>query len=252
MAKTRRKTLDRERFQKFLDQAKDQMKPKRRRRRHYGRTKRHAGGGPVLSNPPLFTDLLEYMAPGVGGFVITKLVANLASSQIAKRWPRFAKHAGALGSISSFLGAWWFGHKVRFLSRWHSPITVGSGIAAAHNLMQIYFPDKVAWLIGSPKHAAQQALVAEQQKQARIAPAGAMPALPDHLEEVDDDPSWYTFSDAYDGGRYTQGAASNPTKAPPADASAVVDTDAAPLDDDIEDLATGLFANNGMTSSLEN
>lgn len=251
MAKTKRKTLDRERFQKFLDQAKDQLKPKKRRRRHYGRTKRYAGIAP-MSNPPLLSDLVEYALPGLGGFILTKFVANLASSQIAKRWPRFAKHAGAVSSLTSFLGAWWFGHKVKFLARWHSPIVVGSGIATAHNLIQIYFPEKLAWMVGSPRQAAVQALVAEQQKQARIAPVSSAPALPDHLEELTDDPAWYTFNDSYDGGRYKQGPANSPTQGPPADATAVIDTDGNPLDDDIEGLATGLFANNGMTSSLEN
>ncbi len=212
--------------------------PRKRRRRF------RSNPGPereMRSNPPLMSDLAEYAIPGLGGFVATKFIANLASSQIAKRWPQYAKHAGALASIGSFLSSWWLGHRMPWLARWHSPITVGSAIASAHNLMQLYFPDKLAWIVGSPKTAAVQAVVAQQQiaaaQQAAQQQAEPVLALPDHLEEVDDDPSWYTFNDAYDAGRM-------PAPAAVVKATAQIDNTPLPQDAQDEDLATGLFADN--------
>jgi hypothetical protein len=202
MAKSRKN-----RFSALL--AKKTKKRRKRSRRRYRSNPGDEGG--ARHNPPLLTDVLEYALPGFGGFALTKFVANAAASQIAKRWPKYAKHAGAVSSLGTFAGAWYLGHRLAFFARYHTPIVVGSGIATLQNLVQIYFPEKVAWLLGSPKHAAldatakQQALLAQSQNEL------AEPALPDHLEEVYDDPSWYTFNDAYDAGRYKGGRASNPT-----------------------------------------
>ncbi len=242
----------RKRFQKLKEMA---QKPKKRRARARRRrttiTKTTTKEVRELrGNPPLLTDLAEYVIPGFGGFVATKFVANLAAAQIAKRWPRYARHAGALASVGSFLSAWWLGHRLRLISRWHSPLTVGSAMATAHNLVQLYFPDKLAWIVGSPKQAAIAAAVNQQAQLAAAQQAANPPApeLPDHLEEVDDDPSWYTFNDAYDAGRM---------KAPaPAVAAVTAQIEDQPSAADLEDeeLASGLFANSGFGSeaNLEN
>jgi hypothetical protein len=245
MAKSRTNNGRFTRFQEMAERA-----PKKRRRSPRRRRRFSSNPGPK-SNPPLLTDIFEYALPGFGGFVATKLITNAACAQIAKRWPQYAKHAGALSSLGTFFGSWYLGHRVSFLARYHTPIVVGSAIATAQNLMQIYFPDKLAWIVGSPKQAAIESATQVQQvqqvQQAMIAQQNAAPDLPDHLEEIQDDPSWYTFNDAYDAGRYkgTNAADTSTMPAQQMDPSGEVD-----LDD--EDLANGLFANNGMTSSLEN
>lgn len=238
---------------KMKKRLEDAAKKPRRKRRKARRFARNPGTQlSPRSNPPLLSDLAEYAIPGFGGFVITKFIANLASSQIAKRWPQYARHAGAISSIGTFLSAWWLGHRVQMLARWHSPIVVGSAIASAHNLVQLYFPDKLAWVVGSPKHAAISSAVASQQQQQAMAAAAAAHAngpdlaLPDHLEEVNDDPSWYTFNDAYDGGRMKT------TPAAVAAVTAQVENQPLPQDADDDELASGLFANNSFTASMEN
>ncbi len=238
MAKRKKKVFTKKGSQ--FKALKDKLdKPKRKRRRRFA-----PNPASFKSNPPLATDLIAYAIPGFGGFVATKFIANLAAAQIAKRWPQYARHAGAVASIGSFLSAWWLGHKVRWLERWHSPIVVGSAIASAHNLVQLYFPDKLSWIVGSPKQAAIASAVATQQQQQQAIAAqqqaeSAAFALPDHLEEVHDDPSWYTFNDAYDAGRY---------KGTPAAVAAVTaqieNQDPLPVDDEEIGLATGLFADN--------
>lgn len=220
---------------------------KPRRRRTFRTVTRRA----PRPNPPLMMDIFEYALPGFGGFAATKFVTCTASSQIAKRFPNYAKHAGGLASVASFLAAWYFGAKVKFLARYHTPIVVGSAIAALQNLVQIYFPDKLAWIVGSPKQAAQAAFaqaVTTQQAQMQAAQA-SQDALPDHLEEVNEDPRWYTFNDAYDAGRYKQNAM-HQTQVPSNQAT-VPDDDGAPLpiDDGDEDLAKGVFANNSLVGN---
>ena len=236
MAKSRK-----QRFKDLLS------RPKRRRRRRRFSSNPGDGDSSPRSNPPLLSDIMEYALPGMGGFVVTKFVANLACAQIAKRWPQYAKHAGAASSLGTFFGGWYFAHRLSFLARYHTPIVVGSAIATAQNLIQIYFPDKFSWIVGSPKHAAIEAVTQQQQAIAQQQARSAPPELPDHLEEIQDDPSWYTFNDAYDAGRYkgTSMANTNTMPAQTMDPGSEVD-----LDD--ESLATGLFANNGMTANLEN
>jgi hypothetical protein len=68
-------------------------------------------------------------------------------------------------------------------------------------------------------------------------------ALPDHMEEINDDPSWYTYNDAYDGGRYGGSIGKAPQqqaqmKAPAQDESPID----APQDGD-DELAAGIFGN---------
>lgn len=224
--------------------------PKRRKRRNRvrsvttSRVVRETYRNP-RHNPPLLTDLAEFALPGFGGFTATKFVANLASSQIAKRFPAQAKHAGAISSVGAFLAAWYLGHKVKFLARWHTPIVVGSAIATLQNLVQIYAPGKLSWLLGDPKQAAAATVMQTQAVQQQIAAQQAQQdELPDHLEEVTDDPRFYTFNDAYDAGRYK----GSRTAAPYPQQTAQIPSEQTPVDAEDEDLASGIFAG----SALEN
>ena len=148
-------------------------------------------------NPPLFTDMLMEALPGLGGFIGTRALTKFGIAAVEKKWPSKSKHVGAGVSLATFLAMWFLGHRVKFLEKYHTPITVGSGIAAAINLVQIYLP-KIGWLFGDPTKATAgtPAQVAAPQQN----------MLPANLEEIDDDPAWYTNNDAYDAGRYAGNA----------------------------------------------
>jgi hypothetical protein len=153
------------------------------------------------SNPPIGTDVVEYIIPGFAAFAATRLVARVASSQLAKRYPKHAKHAGAIASICSFAAAWLGAHRVKFLEAYHHPIVVGSGLAAIQSLVQIYLP-KLGWILGDPSTTQEPKQLAAQANQARMAPAGAdQQVIPDGFKETTA-AEWYTYNDAFDAGSY--------------------------------------------------
>lgn len=154
------------------------------------------------ANPPIGTDVVEYIIPGFAAFAATRLVARISSSQLAKRYPRHAKHAGAIASIGSFAAAWFGAHRVKFLEAYHHPIVVGSGLAAIQSLVQIYLP-KLGWILGdpSPEQATKQ-LPATAGQRALSDPSGAIqPTIPDGFKETTA-ADWYTYNDAFDAGSY--------------------------------------------------
>jgi hypothetical protein len=186
-------------------------------------------------NPPITRDLLEWVAPGFGGFAATRLLTRGAQMLIAKKWPTASKHAGAAASIGSFLASWLAGHKVKFVEKYHTPITVGAAIAAAQSLLQIYFPNKLGWIVSD---------ASSQTAPAQVAAPAQPQALPEHLEEINDDPSWYTYNDAYDKGRYGslgQGGMTPPIQPPRGAAEDVVPIEDPQAGD--EELAAGIFGN---------
>jgi len=177
-------------------------------------------------NPPLMSDLVEWVVPGFGGFAASRFVTRLAATQIAKRWPRVAKHAGALAAVGSFLSAWYLVHKIAAVAKYHTPVTVGAAIAAAQSLIQLYLPG-LGWMIAdaTPELAATSTATG-----AVMSPPFAQPQL--QLMPVDEDPNEYTYNDLYDPGRYNKtglhptAAQSPPIMAPTAQAG-----------DDLSDLA---------------
>lgn len=203
-----------------------------RRHRRRRKFKKNPSSSPKR-NPPLATDLLEWVAPGFAGFAATRLVTRLAQQQIAKRWPKVGKHAGAVASLSSFLASWFLGGRWSLTQRYHTPITVGAAIAAAQSLLQIYAPKMLGWMVSDASSHVAPA----------IAAAPAPKALPPHLEEIDDDPRWYTYNDAYDTGRYgtlSKGTSWQPEIASPdAQPSAIDDPQAGD-----DELAAGIFGGN--------
>lgn len=151
----------------------------------------------VKSNPPLFTELLEFAGPGFAAFAVTRLGTRIAATQIAKWKPEFGKHAGALTSAGAFLVAWFLGHRWKAISKYHTPITVGAAIAALQSVIQLYIP-KLGWMVAdaSPELASTAAgALAEPQPQS-IARGELYP--------VQDDPNEYTYNEAYDAGRYSK------------------------------------------------
>lgn len=214
--------------------------------KRYRRRKQAKSG--FKSNPPLFTDLWEFIGPGFGGFAITRFTTRVAATQISKRWPKMAKHAGAIASVGSFLAAWWGAHRVKWLEKYHTPIVVGSGIAAIQSVIQLYLP-RLGWVVSDASPD-----IAAQQTQTVPVANGTQPVATDDLDLVSESgEGWYTYNDAHDAGRYasTPGKPSpaQPSPAQQAASSPGSTTDDSDVFDIIEDedpqvqgMGTGIFA----------
>lgn len=196
------------------------------------------------ANPPLFTDLVEFVVPGFGGFAATRFVTRIAMTQVAQRAPSWGKHAGAVASVGSFLAAWFLAHKWKWLEKWHTPIVVGSAIAAGQSLLQIYAPNLLGWIVSDATPevtgAAQGALSAPDQQLAQL-----------RLQPTNEDPTEFTYNDSYDAGRYSgqQGPSSMkvgpipPAAAQPQSQSSTGDVSDLAIDDAIGTANLGVFAN---------
>lgn len=140
------------------------------------------------------TDLVEWVGPGFGGFAVTRFATRVAATQIAQRKPSWGKHAGAGVSIGAFLAAWFLAGRLKWLSKYHTPIVVGSAIAAIQSLIQLYIP-KLGWMVAdaSPELDAQS----QSQMAAAQNPVAAL-----NLQPTNEDPNEYTYNDSYDAGRY--------------------------------------------------
>lgn len=187
-------------------------------KRYKRRYRRNPGeGSSARPNPPLFTDLAEFIGPGFAGFAATRFLTRLAATQIAKRAPKMGKHAGAAASVGSFLAAWFLANRVKWLAKYQMPLVVGSGLAAIQSLLQLYVP-KLGWMVAdaSPQ-------IAAEARSAQLGPH------PDDLEPIDDDPNEYVYNDSYDAGRVNQTQHR-------ADQAASAASSAPPADDDLSDL----------------
>lgn len=173
-----------------------------RKRRH-----RSSEGSKPRHNPPLLTDIGEFVIPGFVGFAATRFGTRIAATQIEQRKPSWGKHAGAIASVGSFFAAWLLAHRWKWLEKYHTPLVVGSAIAALQSLIQLYIP-QIGWIVSdaSPELAASQA----QQLQV----GGGTAALPAGMTVVDDDPNLYVYNDAYDAGRMSQPATGTAQAAP--------------------------------------
>lgn len=199
------------------------MRRRSRLHRRYGKAKRNPGSAPK-ANPPLFTDLVEFVGPGFGGFAVGRFVTRVASTQIAQRAPSWGKHAGAAGAVGTFLAAWFLGHKVKWLEKYHTPITVGAAIAAIQSLIQLYLPS-LGWVVSDATPEIAAAATATQ----GLAVAPVNP----NLLPTNDDPNEFTYNDSYDAGRYghqasppAAGAGSGPGGPAPSDLSDLAIDDA--------------------------
>lgn len=178
-------------------------KIRRRRKKNPGEPKR---------NPPLSTDIVHFLLPGFAAFAASRVGTRMAAVQIAKRWPKAAKHAGAIAAVGAFGAAWWGAHKVKFLEQYHDAIVVGSGLAAMQSLVQLYLP-KLSPVLGEPcpsnvqiQMPKTQAQLAQAQAAAQMRAAGAQPQvqqvpIPNGFTQTSAR-DWYTYNDAYDAGGY--------------------------------------------------
>lgn len=187
------------------------MARKRRLHRRYKKTRRESGGdGGFRRNPPLVSDLAEFIAPGFAGFAATRLLTRIAAVQLAKKKPSWGKHAGAVTSIASFLLAWWGAGRFKYTAKHSTPIVVGSALAALQSLIQLYIP-KLGWLIADASPDINDLRLSSPQT----------PQLPPDLEYVDDeDPNEFVYNDSYDPGRYATSSGGAGTTAAPAGTAA--------------------------------
>lgn len=172
--------------------------------------RRHAKTNPAPKrNPPIATDIFEYIVPGFAAFAASRFITRVAAVQIAKRWPRYAKHAGALAAVGTFGATWYGGHHVKQLERYHHPIVVGSGLAALQSLIQIYLP-AIGWMVADPcpELAAPPATNA-------VARGIEEQPVPAGFAETDAN-TWFSYNDAYDAGAYKGATAAPPPARMPA------------------------------------
>lgn len=184
----------------------------------------------LKSNPPLFTELLEFVGPGFAAFAATRLGTRIATTQVAKLKPSMSKHAGAGISVAAFLAAWFLAHRVKFLEKYHTPITVGAAIAALQSLIQLYIP-KLGWMVADASPELDAAAIAAATPQ--------LAAVNPDLQQVDDDPNEYTYNDSYDAGRYGKPSRGQSTPIMAKKPSADPDIDDMTIDDAISGSLSG-------------
>lgn len=147
-------------------------------------------------NPPLATDVVEYMLPGFAAFVASRVATRMVTSQIARRYPSMVKHTGAIAAVGTFAAAWLGAHRVKALAKYHHPIVIGTALAAAQSLVQIYLPG-LSKLIGDPLPTELPAPTSRPAATQQIAeapvPTGFTPTTANE---------WYRYNDAFDAGSY--------------------------------------------------
>lgn len=159
----------------------------RRFSKRYRRKRRSDGeSSGYKRNPPLMTDVFEWIAPGFAGFAAARFGTRLAASAISKRKPSLGRHAGGAAAVLAFLAAWYLSGRWKAISKYQMPLVVGSGIAAIQSLLQLYIP-KLGWTVA---YSTPEITEPAQQP------------LPEGSEVLEDeDPNLYTYDDRYDSGR---------------------------------------------------
>lgn len=205
--------------------------------RLHRRYKRNPGGAAApKANPPLMSEIGEFIIPGFAGFAGTRLLTRIAATQVAKYKPELASHAGALTSIGAFLAAWFLAHRLKWTAQYQQPLVVGAGLALIQSLLQLYFP-KLGWIVSDASPEIADASVASQiaaQPQVLTTPNGKQYRAQD-VQAIHADPNEFTYDDSYDAGRMSR----DPTSPTQSDADALADLE-------LEDLpqAAGIFGGN--------
>lgn len=204
-----------------------------RRRRLHRRYRKNPDSGIGSADRMALTEVWNWVGPGFAAFAAGRFVTYVLTGQVEKRKPAWGKHAGAVAAVTTFAGSWLLAHKVKFLSKYVEPIVIGTGLAAAASLVQLYVP-KLGWMIGDPNTAAQDATAQ--------AVAGAQASLPPGFSVVDEDPTSFEYNDAHDAGIYgAQAPTGQPNQAQAQEDDILVDLD---LDDAAGAGVGGIFAGN--------
>ncbi len=142
----------------------------------------------LVGNPGIAADLASRIVPGIAAYAATRVGGRIAYGLAGKRYPKFAKHAGPLGTLVT-AGALWIGaHNVKALTPYHDAIIVGASIAAAQTVLQTYIP-QYGWIMNDwHLEAAQQARGAPAEMEQVELPRGTEPSqLPDEGGSTDFD-----------------------------------------------------------------
>lgn len=106
-----------------------------------------SGGGELRKNPSsALRDVGEFVGAGFAGYAGTRLVSRVAYVQVAKRSPKWARHASVGASVGAALAAYYLLGKVKKVERHHLPVSVGAAIAALQTVVQTYVP-KFGWIV---------------------------------------------------------------------------------------------------------
>lgn len=162
------------------------------RRRLARRYRKNPDSGSITASAMPMGELWGWIGPGFASFAAARFVTYLTTTFLEKKKPAWGKHGGAGAAIGTFLAAWLLAHRVKWLKAFAEPIVIGSGIAAAQSLVQLYVP-KLGWMVGDPTAGTEStsSLV-----------AGATQSLPPGFTPIDDDPTLYDYNDAHDPGVY--------------------------------------------------
>lgn len=175
----------------------------RRRRLHTRYRRNPSSSAAPRHNPPLLSDIGEFILPGFAGFAATRFLTRIAATQVAKYKPNLGKHAGVLTSAGAFLAAWFLAHKVKFLEKYQQPLVVGAGLATIQSVLQLYFPT-LGWIVSdATPELSEGASAASATSQIVTAPNGQRYNMSD-LTDIDDDPNEFTYNDSYDAGRMSR------------------------------------------------
>lgn len=100
----------------------------------------------LVGNPGFAVDLASRIVPGIAAYTAARVGGRIAFGVTSKRYPKFSKHAGPLGTIATAAIIWLGAHKVKYLTPYHDAIIVGSSIAAAQTILQTYIP-QYGWIM---------------------------------------------------------------------------------------------------------
>jgi len=213
---------------------------KKSKSRRARRNPDEGGGSTGTSVVQPIAEIGEFLLPAFGGFALTRFGTRAAATTIATRWPAYAKHAGALASIGSFLAAWLVSHRVKMLRRYTEPLTIGAGLAAAQSLIQLYLP-KLAWVVSDATPDLTDTSTATTQIPSATATSGDFEILDDDYGAKD----WRAYNDAGDPGAYRAPQSANKQARQQAAAAA----SAADPDFDFSDDLDEMGVNAGSLSS---
>jgi len=140
-------------------------------------------------------------------------------------------------SVVSFLAAWFLAHRVKWIEKYHTPVVVGSAIAAIQSIIQLYLPT-LGWVIADATPEIAAATTTAQNQLAAQSQAAM-------LQPTDEDPNEFTYNDAFDAGRYGVSSGGKVTNAgPQASPPAQGDLSDLAIDDAIGAANLGVFATN--------
>ena len=91
-------------------------------------------------------DLGEFVGAGFAGYAGTRLVSRVTYVQVAKKSPKWARHASVGASVGAALAAYYLLAKVKKIQAHHLPVSVGAAIAALQTVVQTYVP-KFGWIV---------------------------------------------------------------------------------------------------------